>query len=45
LGGYLTSVSFGVDVAENWQSEYLQFLLYIWATVWLGSAAHRNPRS
>jgi hypothetical protein len=34
LGGYLTSSSFGVDVAENWQSEYLQFLLYIWATVW-----------
>jgi hypothetical protein len=35
LTGYLTSASFGVDVAENWQSEYLQFLLYIWATVWL----------
>ena len=35
LLGYLTSASFGVDVAENWQSEYLQFLLYIWATVWL----------
>jgi hypothetical protein len=31
----VTSSSFGVDVAENWQSEYLQFLLYIWATVWL----------
>jgi hypothetical protein len=31
---YVTSSSFGVDVAENWQSEYLQFLLYIWATVW-----------
>lgn len=35
LGKYLTSSSFGVDVAENWQSEYLQFLLYILATVWL----------
>jgi hypothetical protein len=35
LVGYLTSASFGVDVAENWQSEYLQFLLYIWVTVWL----------
>ena len=34
LGRYLTSSSFAVDVAENWQSEYLQFLLYIWATVW-----------
>jgi hypothetical protein len=35
LGRYLTSSSFGVDVAENWQSEYLQFLLYVWLTVWL----------
>jgi len=35
LGEYLTSSSFAVDVAENWQSEYLQFLLYILATVWL----------
>jgi hypothetical protein len=24
-----------VDVSENWQSEYLQFLLYIIATIWL----------
>jgi hypothetical protein len=32
---YLTSSDFAVDVAENWQSEYLQFLLYILATVWL----------
>jgi hypothetical protein len=35
LPHYLTSASFAVDVAENWQSEYLQFLLYILATVWL----------
>jgi hypothetical protein len=35
LGRYLTSSSFAADVAENWQSEYLQFLLYILATVWL----------
>jgi len=35
LGYYLTSAAFAVDVAENWQSEYLQFLLYICATVWL----------
>jgi hypothetical protein len=34
LGAYVTSASFAVDVAENWQSEYLQFLLYILATVW-----------
>ncbi|MEV4619578.1 DUF6766 family protein [Asanoa sp. NPDC049573] len=35
LGRYVTSASFGVDVAENWQSEYLQFFLYIFLTVWL----------
>jgi hypothetical protein len=32
---YVTSSSFGVDVMENWQSEYLQFFLFIYATVWL----------
>lgn len=32
---YLASSDFAVDTAENWQSEYLQFLLYIFATVWL----------
>ncbi|MBE3012942.1 hypothetical protein IL992_27700 [Microbispora sp. NEAU-D428] len=32
---YVTSSSFAVDVAENWQSEYLQFFLYILITVWL----------
>jgi hypothetical protein len=35
LPDYLVSASFASDVAENWQSEYLQFLLYIVATVWL----------
>ena len=35
LGQYVTSSSFAVDVAENWQSEYLQFFLYIFGTVWL----------
>lgn len=35
FGQYLVSASFAVDVAENWQSEYLQFLLYILGTVWL----------
>jgi hypothetical protein len=35
LGRYLTSASFAVDVAENWQSEYLQFFLFIFLTVWL----------
>lgn len=33
--GYLTSSQFAVDVTENWQSEYLQFFLYIFGTVWL----------
>ena len=35
IGEYVTSSQFAVDVAENWQSEYLQFLLYILLTVWL----------
>src|SRR5512139_1112854 len=35
LGHYLLSSSFAVDVAENWQSEYLQFFLYVMVTVWL----------
>ena len=33
-------------MAENWQSEYLQFLLYIWATVWFvqrGSPESKEP--
>src|SRR5829696_6335299 len=32
---YVTSSDFAVDVAENWQSEFLQFWLYLMATVWL----------
>lgn len=32
---YVTSSDYAVDVAENWQSEFLQFFLYITATVWL----------
>ncbi len=31
---YVSSSDFAVDVAENWQSEYLQFFLYILATVY-----------
>lgn len=34
LGEYVTSSAFAVDLSENWQSEFLQFLLYIAATVW-----------
>jgi len=33
-GRYVTSSSFGQAVMENWQSEYLQFVLYIMATIW-----------
>jgi hypothetical protein len=32
---YVTSSEFGNAVMENWQSEYLQFLLLMLATVWL----------
>lgn len=35
LGSYLTSAAFATDVMENWQSEFLQFFLYVFATVWL----------
>jgi hypothetical protein len=35
LGRYVTSSSFGRAVMENWQSEYLQFMLFMLATVWL----------
>ena len=33
LGRYVISSEFGVAVLENWQSEYLQFTLFILATV------------
>jgi hypothetical protein len=32
---YVSSNEFAGDVLENWQSEFLQFWLYIFATVWL----------
>ncbi len=43
---YVTSSGFAVDVAENWQSEFLQFVLYIGLTVWLvqrGSSESKEP--
>jgi uncharacterized protein (DUF486 family) len=46
LGRFLTSSVFWVDVLENWQSEYLQFTLFIFATVWLvqrGSPESKPP--
>ena len=35
LWRFIRSSEFGVDVLENWQSEYLQFSLFILGTVWL----------
>ena len=35
LGHYVTSSHFGQAVMENWQSEYLQFVVFLMATVWL----------
>ena len=35
LARYVVSSEFGVAVMENWQSEYLQFTLFVLLTVWL----------
>jgi hypothetical protein len=35
LSSYVFSSHFGNALLENWQSEYLQFLLFMLATVWL----------
>jgi len=46
LGRYVVSSSFGQAVMENWQSEYLQFVLFTLATVWLvqrGSTESKRP--
>jgi hypothetical protein len=43
---FVTSSAFVVDVAENWQSEFLQFFLFIAATIWLvqrGSPESKKP--
>lgn len=43
---YISSSEFLVDVAENWQSEFLQFFLFIFATIWLiqrGSPESKKP--
>ena len=32
---YVASTDFAADVSENWQSEFLQFWLYLMASVWL----------
>lgn len=46
FGQYVTSSAFAVDVSENWQSEFLQFLLFIAATVYFvqkGSPESKKP--
>jgi hypothetical protein len=46
LGHYVSSALFWADVMENWQSEYLQFSLYIFATIYLiqtGSNESKKP--
>jgi hypothetical protein len=43
---YVLSSDFGQAMMENWQSEYLQFMLFIMATVWLvqrGSNESKRP--
>jgi hypothetical protein len=45
-GEFVSSSAFLVDVAENWQSEFLQFFLFIFATIWLiqrGSPESKKP--
>jgi hypothetical protein len=46
LWRYLTSSDFGSNVLQNWQSEWLQFVMFIVATIWLfqrGSSESKDP--
>jgi hypothetical protein len=46
LWAYVGSSAFGQAVMENWQSEYLQFMLFMLATVWFiqrGSPESKPP--
>jgi hypothetical protein len=46
FGRYIVSSEFATAVLENWQSEYLQFTLFILLTVWLlqrGSPESKEP--
>src|SRR3954447_25913953 len=46
FGYYRTSSAVGQAVMENWQSEYLQFTLFIFITIWLiqrGSPESKEP--
>ena len=45
-GRYVLSSEFGQAVLENWQSEYLQFVLFVLATIWFvqrGSNESKRP--
>jgi hypothetical protein len=42
---YVTSSEFGGDVMENWQSEFLQFSLYILSTIWLVQRGSSESKS
>jgi hypothetical protein len=45
-GRYVVSSEYGAAVMENWQSEFLQFLTFIAATIWLvqrGSNESKQP--
>jgi hypothetical protein len=47
LGEYLRSAHFVEATAENWESEFLQMAVYVFATAWLyqkGSAESKDPR-
>jgi hypothetical protein len=47
-GRYVLSSAFGQAMLENWQSEYLQFVVFILATVWFvqrGSNESKPPDS
>jgi hypothetical protein len=47
LGSYLRSAHFVEATAENWESEFLQMGIYVFATAWLyqkGSAESKDPR-
>ena len=47
LGAYLRSAHFLEATAENWESEFLQMGVYVFATAWLyqkGSSESKDPR-
>jgi hypothetical protein len=45
LWHYLTSSEFGVDVMENWQSEFLQFASFIALSIWFRQRGSTESKS